>query len=346
MRTYEVILLHFRTPVHFGDAAEGGGLGDVTTFCRADTFFSALCNEAAKMDKALLKKLTDKVTGGMILFSDLMPWFHAEASLPEGDKNGGERYDLYVPRPLLTLSAEKEERPLSFSETKQFSTLRKELKKRAYIRASQMKDYLIDMKTGKQTVDCEPEFGSFVLDTHFNGRSKTPYETGSFYFPKNAGLYLILSVEEETDLEWMESLIRFVGLNGIGGRRSSGSGKFDFEDDPLLLSEDEMYGPDDAALFKMLENGKAPWHMTLSSLLPAPDEIPAAREGNGKLVKRSGFAYSAEAGKLRKENSVYMMAAGSCFKQRISGMVADVNSGTFPHPVYRLGKGLYVGLSL
>ena len=55
MKTYELILLRFRTPVHFGDAGEGGGLGDVIPFCRADTFFSALCSEAAKIDRTLLK---------------------------------------------------------------------------------------------------------------------------------------------------------------------------------------------------------------------------------------------------------------------------------------------------
>ena len=229
MRTYEVILLHFRTPVHFGDASEGGGLGDVTAFCR---------------------------------------------------------------------------------------------------------------------VDREPEFGRYVLDTHFNARSKKPYETGSFYFHGHAGLYLLLSVEEATDLAWLENLIRFTGLNGIGGRRSSGSGKFDFEDDPLILSEDEMYGPDDAALFDMLENDTANVQMTLSSLLPSGNERKAVMEGNGKVVKRSGFACSAETGKPIKVNSVYMMTAGSCFSQRIPGTVADVNNGTLPHPVYRYGKGMYVGMSL
>ena len=44
---HEIILFRFTSPVHFGDAAEGGDLGEILSYCRADTFFSALCREAA-----------------------------------------------------------------------------------------------------------------------------------------------------------------------------------------------------------------------------------------------------------------------------------------------------------
>ena len=32
MKAFEIILLKFITPVHFGDAAEGGGLGTVLSY--------------------------------------------------------------------------------------------------------------------------------------------------------------------------------------------------------------------------------------------------------------------------------------------------------------------------
>ena len=347
MKTYELLLLRFRTPVHFGDAGEGGGLGDVIPYCRADTFFSALCSEAAKIDSAMLKKLVEKAENGDILFTDLMPWFSSENGSDgnKEDKNEG-NYAFYIPRPLVNVSSEKVEKPLSFSETKQFSTLRKELKKRAYIRASQCGAYLEDMKKGAQTVDPEPEFGKFVLSTHYNSRTKAPYDIGKFYFKDNAGLYLIIEAEDGNDFVWLETLIRLTGLNGIGGRKSGGNGKFELEDDPVLLSEDAVYGEDDPALYAMLENENADVQMALCSVLPAAEEMIIAHEGSGKLVKRSGFAYSAETGKPIKENSIFMMTAGSCFKKRLAGTIADVNNGISPHPVYRYGKGIYVGLIL
>ena len=335
MRTYEIILLRFRTPVHFGDAGEGGGLSDVIPYCHADTFFSALCSEAAKIDEATLQKLVDKANSGKILLTDLMPW--------HGNDGG---YDFYIPRPLLPVPSEKAEKPLSYSEIKKVSSMRKEMKKRAYIRASQCGAYLADMKVGTQTTDQEPEFGKFVLTTHYNSRTKKPYETGKFYFKDNAGLYLVLSVEDEMDLAWLEKLIRMTGLNGIGGRRSNGSGKFELEDDPVTLSNDEVYGKDDAALYGFLANEQATVQMALSVVLPGMDELQTAREGSGKLIKRSGFAYSAAIGKPFKANSIYMMTAGSCFAQRVAGTIADVNTGVSPHPICRYGKGIYAGLTL
>ena len=135
---------------------------------------------------------------------------------------------------------------MSFSETKRFSSLRKGLKKRAYIRASQCGTYLVDMKKGIQTVDPEPEFGKFVLVTHYNSRTKVPYDIGKYYFHENAGLYLILSAENEDDLAWIERLIRLTGLSGIGGRRSGGNGKFELADTPIVLTKDVLCGKDAA----------------------------------------------------------------------------------------------------
>ena len=347
MRTYEMFLLRFSTPVHFGDAGEGGGLGDVIPFCRADTFFSALCNEAAKIDRDMMQKLVKKAGDGEILFADLMPWYRNENSpYKPGSGKINDSYEFYIPRPLLNVSSERVEKPLSYSETKRFSTLRKGLKKRAYVRASQSTDYLNDIRLGIQTVDQEPEFGKYALVTQYNSRTKMPYDIGQYHFAENCGLYLILSAIDANDLTWLEMLIRLVGLNGIGGRRSSGNGKFGFEAEPVILPKNSSYGEDVSALYTMLENEESNVQMTLSSLLPAKDDLEFVCEGNGKLVKRSGFAYSMEIGKPVKENSVFMMAAGSCFRRRIAGTIVDVNTGVSPHPVYRYGKGIYVGLTL
>lgn len=367
MSTYQVFMLRFCTSVHFGDSGVGGGLSDVLSFCRADTFFSALCNEAAKIEKGLLDKLVTKTCDGKILFSDLMPW-HCEI---DG------KYDLYIPRPLLTVSSEREKEPKNCEEAIEDAIERKKMKKRAYIRVSQWDGYLNYMRTGelsdngKKLVDPEPKFGEFVLHTHFNSRTAKPYQCGSYYFRNNnntglyrdvaaevaaenkptrredkAGLYLVVAAEDEADLKWLETLICLVGFSGIGGRRSSGSGKFEFESEPFILSENEFYGPDDAALYNMLVYDNADEQMTLASVIPSEKDIAAVYEGTGKLIKRSGFAFSCEIGKPVKVNSIYTMASGSCFKQRVAGTVANVNNGVSPHPVYRYGKGLYVGLSL
>lgn len=71
---HEIILFRFTSPVHFGDAAEGGGLGEILSYCRADTFFSALCREAADISQELLACVVEGVQRGKLRFSDLFPW--------------------------------------------------------------------------------------------------------------------------------------------------------------------------------------------------------------------------------------------------------------------------------
>ena len=56
MNTYIILPLKFTAPVHFGDASGGGGLDAVQPICRADTFFSALCSEAARLGGQMLRK--------------------------------------------------------------------------------------------------------------------------------------------------------------------------------------------------------------------------------------------------------------------------------------------------
>ena len=75
MSTYRILPLKFTAPVHFGDASGGGGLDAVQPVCRADTFFSALCSEAARMGKQILNRLVQKVEKEEIAFSDLFPWY-------------------------------------------------------------------------------------------------------------------------------------------------------------------------------------------------------------------------------------------------------------------------------
>lgn len=137
-----------------------------------------------------------------------------------------------------------------------------------------------------------------------------------------------------------------LGMTGIGGKRSSGWGKYRLEDDPLELSEDDFYGGDDAVLYKMLSSDHAEYYMTLSSFLPSLEEVKDAAAGTGKIIKRGGFAWSRDMISAAKTNSVYMMASGACFSKRLAGRIADVNNGSAPHPVYKYGKGLFVGLPL
>lgn len=340
MRSYAVMPLHFRTPVHFGDAGSGGGLEAMRMTCPADTFFAALCREAAAKDLSLLEELVQKAESGAIAISDLLPWRRAGSGTES-------EIEWYLPRPMYPIPAEKQ-KVMSYEEVKADSAHRKAQKKRAFIRASDMAAYVEDCRTGSMRLAPEPVWGTSAADTHFNGRSRSPYSVGGFYFAPDAGLYVIAAVEEEADAERLASLIELVGLGGIGGRRASGLGKYEPEDscEWFFLEDGDVQGKDDAALYQLLTDTAADVQMALSVTLPAAEEIGAAAAGSGKLLRRSGFGFSPAMGRPIKMDSVYMMCAGSCFKTRLAGRIADVNYGQAPHPVYKYGKGLYAGIRI
>lgn len=339
MRTYEIILLRFQASVHFGNASEGGGLTETLPFCRADTLFSALCQEAAMTDEKLLQALTEKAARGDIRLSSLFPWRCTEE---KGKRQ--ESYELYLPRPVLSVPAADGQAAESLQEAREQSGERKKRKKRAWIRASQMHTFLEDIQSGENHTEEEPAFGTVREDVHFNGRTGQPYFTGACYFTPDSGLYLILSLAEESDGLWLMNLIQSVGLSGIGGRRSSGSGRFAAEE-AVILEGDPVYGEDDRVLYSLLNDRKAPVQMALCPVLPEASEIGTAAEGTGRLIRRGGFAFSAEEKKMIKTGNIYMMDTGSCFSDRLSGRLADVGHGQMSHPVLKYGKGLYIGIS-
>jgi len=326
---HEIILIRFTSPVHFGDAAEGGELGEILSYGRADTVFSALCREAADISTELLSYIVTGAQKGKLLFSDLFPW-----------KKGTHCYELYLPRPVMNLSPKEEMETLSYEEVRAQSAERKKGKKRSFIRVSDMGDYL----QGKAITE-QPDFWQEELRTQYNAREKLPYGIGVTHFMADAGLYLILSGEEEW-IERLEPLITLLGMTGIGGKRSSGWGKYRLEDDPLVLSDEAVYGGDDAVLYTMLRAVHAKCYMALSSFLPAGGEVEDVSKGTGKIIKRGGFSWSREMESADKTGSVYMMASGACFVKRLEGRIADVNNGAAPHPIYKYGKGLFVGLPL
>ncbi len=331
MSTYVLLPLRFSSSVHFGDASGGGGLDAVQLTCRADTFFSALCVEAAKLGEDVLAKLVKKAQAGQIAFSDLLPWYKRDGN-----------YEWYLPKPVLSVTP-AEQKIENLQTVREESSFRKKSKKRAYIRASELGLFVDDLRYGSSSLSEEPTFGTAVSQMHFNGRTRSPYSTGGYYFASQAGLYVISRLEEKEDIDWLESLVHLTGLSGIGGRRSSGMGRFQ-EEMPYLILHGGEDNEDSDALYQLLTDTEAEEQMCLSSLLPKKEEIEIAASGKGLWLPRSGLSWSQGMEVPVKMHTIYMMAAGSCFSERLQGRMADVSTPASPHPVYRYGKGLYVGV--
>lgn len=328
---YYIFTLKFLTPVHFGDSAGGGSLERVLLNCSADTLFSALCNEMAD-NQEILNDFVAKTASGKIMFSSLMPFYRID------DKD----LQLYLPKPLLNgeVIAKTEQ---SFTEIKQLATKLKKKKKEAYIRASQIKRLL---KTGQNDYDGTPKFAVPYVAARvgMRGEKSLPYYVGSYLFSKQTGLYLICGTEDETDIDFVENALISLGLSGIGGKRSSGYGKFELEDDKWEIDAENGFYEDDIALGAMLVKENAAWQMCIAPVCPVRGQAENIKQGNYKLLKRSGFVPAFGLDNNVKRNSIFMLAEGSCFAKRVQGRMVELDVDGLNHKIYRNGVGMFVGL--
>ncbi|MCF0177745.1 MAG: type III-A CRISPR-associated RAMP protein Csm4, partial [Bacteroidales bacterium] len=213
----------------------------------------------------------------------------------------------------------------------------KDYKKLTYVPHDMLSDYLsgnMDIVQAKSIVN---SIGSSemrqVARVNTGGKDAEPYRIGSFYFNEQSGLYFILGYESDSSLEIAKNIFEALSLCGVGGRRSSGLGKF-------VLTEEEL--PEEIA---GRIDKEADCYMTLSISLPKDDEIEdALADASYQVVKRSGFVASEDYNPtpLRKKD-LFACAAGSCFSKTFKGSIVDVSSHG-SHAVYRYAKPLFISV--
>ena len=325
---YYIFTLKFLTPVHFGDTANGGSLDKFSLQCSADTLFAALCNEAANKGSNTVETLVKKTAEGKIVFSSLFPYW----------RTADDDLYFYLPKPLLKLEQEEQQSAKSFEEIKQLATKLKKQKKSTYIRASQINSLLESGGSDRQFA--VPEFAAPLVAGRVALREEKPlpYYVGSYVFSEHSGLYFILGVEHEEEFTFIKDLLLSLGYSGIGGKRSSGYGKFELADNDLMLYNDGT------AIALMLYNEKSKYQMCLAPVCPRVDEIDVVKQGSYKLIKRGGFIASSAAKDNIKRNIIYMLQEGSCFPERLRGQMLQQTVDGLAHDVYRDGIGMFVGL--
>lgn len=331
--SYAIYTLQFTTPVHFGTAELGGKLEQIGLAFSSDSLFSALCWELRTFGELdTLQEFCDKTQRGEILLSDALPYVVGEQ----------EEFAFYLPKPVLpdkgiNLADE------ALQEARKEGTERKKQKKMKYLRASEMVPYLQAIRSGKPYVSAL-HVGVQTLVERVNCRDDEPlpYYVGTYSFHPDAGLYVIVQAQDESDFAWLQTVFESLGHTGIGGKRSSGLGKFIVVNDYFTLDEIGIY-TDDKALYTLLHDKTAATQMCVSSILPKPDEIPIVAQGTYSVRRRSGF--TSGSGVIKKRPGVYMIQSGSCFSKRLDGTIAVLDNEQKP-PVWRNGKGLFVGLRI
>ncbi|HEX9372139.1 MAG TPA: type III-A CRISPR-associated RAMP protein Csm4 [Roseiflexaceae bacterium] len=168
------------------------------------------------------------------------------------------------------------------------------------------------------------------------------YEVGQVYFRAGCGLYVICRERAPGAASGLGELLQRLGDGGLGGRRSRGLGQFSVE------------GPQDLDL---PEAGGAARLALLSRYRPGRAELAAGVLGEGAaydLVRVGGWLQTPDVEQAaQRRRNVRLLSEGSVVRmlpggQTPVGTICDVrpvyDAATFPHPVWRYGLALGVGI--
>ena len=359
---YHAIRMEFETPVRFGTGHSASGLDSALMSMSSDHFFAALCTEwVALYGTASLSELISKVDDQELAFAGLFPWKQIVRLQSDG-RNCFEPVRYFLPRPLAR----------GQKAAQGDTQVKKKMRKIPWIEAEAMKSYMQFVKTGEDNPSRYQEtFGSEIIWDRVNTRSERDnllYRVAAYDFhrdrpwtadetkraragevPKKiiSGLYWLYTCRDPRFEQMIHDAIYSLGISGIGGKTSSGLGKF------LIWDEDLNASPSGKALTGYLEDTDAPVQMALGTVVPYGDrdfEILSNPESSYLLVSRTGFTSSAnfcdpESGNALKRKTCIMLREGSCFPEKLSGGVLNLSYGGL-HPVYRAGKTLFMGLRI
>ena len=306
---YKLFKLQFSTAVHFG----AGGLTTTSDTLMADTVFSALCTEAAKAGTDP-SSFIDAVRDGRLRISDALPFI-------------GDRF--YVPKPLAEITSDKEGD----------SSIKKALKRLPFIPVDCLEEYMNGMLNIIEEADVFQKcFGQEYLVEKAaveTGEETRPYAVDLYRYYKGSGLYICLGYEKDDDYYLFSDLLEILSYAGIGGKISSGYGRFTAV--PIVPSKE---------FAKRLEGKNWKQYLSLSVCLPGREELDGVmQDANVRLCKRSGWV-SPGLGteQLRKRKDIYMFTSGSVFKNPFSGCLFDLSDGG-SHPVLRYGYPMFMGVN-
>ena len=291
--------LDFQT-VHFGN----GNLNESIGSFNASRLYSSLFLESLKLN--VDKEFLNLSKSANFFLSDSFP-------LKDGE--------FYLPKPIGYPKI-----PLNSESTRETRRKAKRSKKLRYIKYTDMEDY-VEGNCDVDKLDGTDSF--FSKSTVVTKKGIDPYEVGITNF--KTSLY-ILTIKRKL----LDMLMNSLQYSGIGGKRSSGYGRFTVE---------KLDIPDEFSKNIVVNDSEYGVYMTLSTSIPNNDELDAVLPTAEYLLeKSSGFAYSSTSRNLLRKQDLYKFAVGTTLTKTYNGNIFDVRPDDFPHPVWNYAKGLFYKL--
>jgi len=305
-RIMMLVKIIFKTPLHIGEA--GIGLEETSQFIHSDTLYSAIF-------QAWLR-----------LFGETM----SDVVLTSAFPFVGNIY--YFPRPLLPIPDFTSDLALQYG---------KAIKRIRFVDYDNFKKWITGMPLDLEEVLNTSDIISKAIISAVQPKvsldrmtlASNLYYVGETVFANSlgAGLFFLVKLKAE-QMPKFKAALKFLGEEGIGGRRSQGYGAFEAEfEDSFYLDEPETPNA----------------YVTLSLFHPASDGEIRDNLYSYRLVERTGWLEGEKANFGMRHKRVLMIAEGSVFHRRVSGTVVDVApSGFDAHPVYRNGLAFIIGARL
>lgn len=313
-----VYKLAFSTEVHIGN----GLLTDSDYTMYADTFFSALCLEALKIYGVEgIELLKTMVMEDEIVLSDGFPYT---------------KDILYIPKPLDVTYL------YPYCEIRQDTSVqRKTWKKVKYLPMDiyTQNDSKFDVERVLENLKALGR-SSLHIRASIHGLEETmPYGVGGFQFAKDNGMYFIVGLEKKVE-EIFDHVLESLQYTGIGGKLSTGMGKFQWSKEELSNDVKER--------LCYAEQSKGERNlMTLSVSLPNEDSENVFENSYYSVIKRSGFVSSLnytsrqkDVSGFTKKKNLYVIQSGSCMFHGYCGNIIDVSDGG-THEVLQYAKPLF-----
>ncbi len=304
---FTVCFLKPKGPLHLGEREnwrEGSSV-----FIHSDTLFSAFCHSYLLLygDEALSKLLS--------LFADNNPPFLFSSVFPCW------RNTLYFPVPKNQLPRTKEVKNIQFIEKDGFELL---------LKGKSLEEIVTKVKCiPSNTKPYTPWFVDNVPRVSLNRRSNHPVEDGGFFhfgevfYYDDASFFFLIKYIDPAYQQQINSALRLLADEGIGGDRSSGKGLFHT---PTFQEIDIAVSPDNGVV-------------SLSLYYPKEEELTNIHDSYYELIERKGYIYSPHCKSLRRK-SLRMFIEGSVFPSQPPkcGKLVDVTPEIYKtHPVYRYG---------
>lgn len=281
--------LDFQT-VHFGN----GNLNESIGSFNASRLYSSLFLESLKLN--VDKEFLNLSKSANFFLSDSFP-------LKDGE--------FYLPKPIGYPKI-----PLNSESTRETRRKAKRSKKLRYIKYTDMEDY-VEGNCDVDKLDGTDSF--FSKSTVVTKKGIDPYEVGITNF--KTSLY-ILTIKHKL----LDVLMNSLQYSGIGGKRSSGYGRFTVE---------KLDIPDEFSKNIVVNDSEYGVYMTLSTSIPNNDELDSVLPTAEYLLeKSSGFAYSSTSRNLLRKQDLYKFAVGTTLTKTYNGNIFDVRPDGFSHPVW------------